>query len=551
MLFFENSAVKFTRRRNAMLPDRITAKYLAEMTKYLRLGDIIVSPFPLNLKDENEMRREFEKLFALGILPKQLPERWRQHLPEAQDRHIKYIYTKIAESYLTQKRAKGRDPSWFRKAPEKLRRVCSLKDIFLRIWPDSIPVLKPLKFAGIFRALFQEEGLFYKVDGRLRVHLHLLFRSQLANLTDPIKYAGSQKSDPLPYTHNRYDHTCWAYVILLLILYNVRKHLSRYQRRHGRVAVVVHDRQTPAGGDGTKAINPTAFDEELNVEELFRGWEWEILKKELGLSKKSIIDAVRGKGVLGVLLDIADKIAYVCRDSEEFLARYIPESLGRCAKGFAAIKAITDSHPDIGALWDSVTIINDQVVFEDAERLYNFLKLRALLFKYLYNNPGARSLEAIVANCIIRYMLTSGKVSKEKLIDMPDTHYFRLIEDFIGVRYAMGNPRNIGQFSYRVFGTLKEALQKESELMPEKKTITAIEVLSKANPATDFLVKTKTGEIKPFGEACPEKAREIRRIIGRREKVFLFIAKNVKIKTEALEILKKFRMKERRNFEKK
>lgn len=535
-----------------MLPDRITAKSLAEMTKYLRLGDIVISPFPPNLKDEEEMRREFERLFVLGILPKQLSREWQQYLPEIEDRHIRYIFTKIAESYLAQKRAKRRDPSWFRKAPDRLKRVCSLEDIFWNIEPDSNPILRPLKFAGIHRALFQEEGLFYKADGRFRVFLHLLFRAQLANLTDPIKYAGTLKSDPLPFTHNRYDHTCFVYLILCLMLYNLRKHLSRYKRKHGRVAVVVHDRQTPAGGDGTKAIDPTAFDEELNVEELFQEYEWEILKRELGLSKQLIINAVRGKGILGVLLDIADKIAYVCRDTEELLARYIPGSLGRGAKGFAAIKAITDLHPDIGTLWDSVTIINDQVVFEDAERLYNFLKLRALLFKYLYNNPGARSLEAIISNCVTKYMLVEKELTPEKLNTMTDVHYHRLIEDFIGIRYAMGNPRNIGQFGYRTFLTAEEALQKESELLPDGKTITAIEVLSgKTNPATDFLVKTESGKIKPFNKAYPKKAKEIRQIISRRKNVFLFFAKNVKIKPEALETLKKFRIEERRNYEKK
>jgi len=529
-------------------PERITAKCLAEMTNYLRLGDMVISSFPPDFSNLREMRELYEELFHLGILPKQLPKEDLQYLPQVEDRHVKYILKKIALTYLKQKRDKKRDPFWFGKAPKTLRRVCSLEDIFWNIEPNSDPaVLKPLKFAGIYRSFFQENGLFYKADGRFRVFLHLLFRAQLANLMDPIKYAGTQKSDPLPYTHNRYEHTCFVYLLLLLIMYNLRKHLTRYQRKHGRVAAVAHDRQIPAGGDGTKAIDPAAFDEEMNVEELFQGWEWEILKRELGLSKKLIIDAVRGKGVLGILLDIADKIAYVCRDTEEFLSRYIPGSLGRGAKGFAAIKNITDLYPDIGTLWDSVAIVDGQVIFEDAERLYRFLKLRALLFKYLYNNPGARSADIIVSNLVIRFLLASGKVSREKLNDMTDTDYHRLIEDFIGIRYATGSPRNIGQFGYRTFTTVEEALRKESELLSDEKTITSIEVLPiKNNPATDFLTKDESGIIKPFCKAYPEKAREIHRIFNRRKKVFLFSIEKVKIKPEALKILRNFR-EERRN----
>lgn len=525
--------------------ERITEKYLTEMTRCLRIGDVVISPVAFDYFDESIMRSIYDWIWKKDLLSLVGIEVEKVPPKNATRSHIRHILGKIREAYILEKIMFKKDPPWFKKAPRDLKLACANWEVDNPL-TDLTIYGKSLEFTGIRKFSIADEELAWEVDGRLGIFRRLIPRAQLANLTDPVyHFAEAARAYPLPFTHSRYEHTHLVYLFLCLIMFNNRCYLSRYQRKHGRVAALLHDFQTPAGGDGTKIIDPVAFDEELSLEEFLEGYDWEILRRRFGLSKRLIIDIVRGRGILGILLDIADKIAYISRDLSEYLDRYNPNGPSGYSESCSEIWVFADSHPKLCTLWDTVNLTNGKVFFEDAERLYNFSKMHALLSKNFYHNPASRPFEAIVSNPALKYLYVNGKIKREKIIAMPDFEYQWLIENFLGIPCVMGSPHALGKLHFETFASSEEARRREIELLAESGTLTVIEDLTgKIKPATYFNVLDKKGGIAPFSQIYPDKAEEISGIIKRDKPVCLYVARDTAIKPEVLENLRNFRKKE-------
>lgn len=570
-------------------PDWITADYLRQMTRCLRIGDIVYTPRPFfNPEDFFKFMDipPFVQTLAIasgniGDLvpktenPKNLIEELRNNkffkeafpsfLPQDETQVHLFNLVRILEQnyfnfcednnpfYLPRKK-RIKEPRWFHGLPRKVKgdlRAFAASQGFPN---DVLHVLFKVPFTGISYVVL-ENGLTEKLERT--TNLWRLFRIfQLAYLTDPVVSEAGLDAYARRFEHNALVHALDTEIISVLVAFNNRRALSPYQRKNLKVSGLEHDNAIPAGRDGTKAIDPVLFCEETNIAEILRGKKWDELRKSTRLSTKLIINTIRGQGVLGEILDIADKIAYLCRDLNAFLGRYCPGADMEWGKNYQEIfNFVYGKNPDVCAIWDLVIVEGENVFFSNPDRLGSFLEARALMNCNFYYNSRGRGVEITINNIVVSYLYSLGILTKKKLLEMDDFELDRLIEDFVGAPYMMGTASSIGDPFVEIFKTLDEALEREAHLIKEEKLLfTAVDdSASKIKTATDYLVQLPSREKVPFCEARPEKAREIAEIVRFEKPVSLHYFRNLKISNEAHRKLTKFRKQqfERRKCEKK
>jgi hypothetical protein len=103
---------------------------------------------------------------------------------------------------------------------------------------------------------------------------------QLGLLHAPIIGSGITSSISMLYRHDRYVHSLCVGFICNMIAENVG--LSQNLINHAVVAGLTHDTLTPAGGDTVKRIDPEAFDEDQNYNDLFSGIDFQNLLARYG-----------------------------------------------------------------------------------------------------------------------------------------------------------------------------------------------------------------------------------------------------------------------------
>jgi hypothetical protein len=130
---------------------------------------------------------------------------------------------------------------------------------------------------------------------------------QLAFLHDPVgkEDGGSLKGVSYQFPHTRYLHTIDVLAHYALIL-----HRLGIRSRTGIVAALTHDILTPAGGDTIKQIDPDLFDEDANYPLLLKDAGWPMFRDKYGIDENMLVETILNRGVLGQILDIADKSAF-------------------------------------------------------------------------------------------------------------------------------------------------------------------------------------------------------------------------------------------------
>jgi len=177
-----------------------------------------------------------------------------------------------------------------------------------------------------------------------------------------------------------------------------------------------------------------------------------------------------------------------------------------------------------------VKISDEEVVFTDPARLADFLLGRVYMCKNLYYNSHARSFETILANTVLRYMYRQGIVKWEDFYRNEDYYLDRIIEDFIGRRYAMNNAFAIGEPYAETFSSLEEAVKRKKQLLEEGIIFSVMEdARSKIKTATEYLV-LQNGKIMPFFEASPKEAAKIQQVAVIEKPFYLFYHLRCKIR---------------------
>lgn len=340
---------------------------------------------------------------------------------------------------------------------------------------------------------------------------------QLARLNDPDNAPeNSVRADN--FNHTRFAHSLDVCALASVIGYNAK--LNTAQITALQIGTATHDVLTPAGGDTTKIIDRMAFDEDLHYPSHLQSEKVRSFCDENEIDASLILDTVVGKGLLSDIRDFADKLAYTARDLDHFIAP--ADLLFKKTEMLPSRKPILDymaTLPNNGAgalnLWQDVKVIDGKMVVTDADKLYAFLKIRALMFRQLYTNPKARYNEALLYSSLMKYLYSESILTRRNMID-PDKGeaYDQNLEDLIREWFGVENTDiwyNNCEPSYEVFKTEKDAKEREKEILLSGNPFVQVEDVSRFfKPGTHFLVpNTNNDGYGTFAEIYPERHADI------------------------------------------
>lgn len=316
-----------------------------------------------------------------------------------------------------------------------------------------------------------------------------------------------------PFSHNRDNHTYVVAGTGVRIL--TRNCSSESDINKFVIASFLHDLATPALGDATKYIDVKNLHEEMFWREMLDDNSLQYINN-LKVSVDEIGSIIKNDGLLGEVLDIADRITYVCQDLRMNTPFYFFDK-PKSKKDVENILMYFDyCHPNIGNIYKDIKIENNEVYFSNPERLYQFLRLRIMLFEQVYMNPINQGRDFYVASKIKPFYTSNNNntelLTPNKLRNMND---LQLIA-FLAKKYN----QPVREFDDKVmrwhpqyfqkFKSLEDAKNKEIEL----KSIPSINIIGikecvGCSSSTKYKVKGEDGKIKPFFEYYPVKAEEL------------------------------------------
>lgn len=281
----------------------------------------------------------------------------------------------------------------------------------------------------------------------------------------------------------------------------------------GIVSALLHDIATPGAGDATKSLDPEVLHEEDYWWENLDEEAWKFIEST-GADFTMIDNIIHNRGVLGKILDIADRIGYVMLD----------------------LKQIGEDPilPDLGNIYKDVVYDRErnEVYFNDSERLKVFLGIRAKLFRDVYINPYSQSTDYIFARLLNPYYSRDeneeGRLLPEQLRVMSDED----LKKFLSAKYGaepwfMFHEKTGWLPHYIRCSTEEEAIIKAEEIKqdPENKLI-GIKRGYGFNSATDFRVKDPVdGSIISFKQYAPLFAKALDQAAEKTKGHFVVYAK--------------------------
>ena len=439
-------------------------------------------------------------------------------------------------------RETDKEPDWLGLLPlEAVRRLEKLW--LIGDGPDQYKIVPILPHTGVGYVVFSG-GLVEQIDEAFGWH-RLNGVAQLGLIHDPTVSKDGWRQYPQTFRHTRYLHSLDVHAIATLIGRMVD--LPDEQLLMLRVAAQSHDALTPAGGDSIKAIDSDAFDEDGHYPDLFKRPEWKKFRDGYGLSETELAKIILGQGLLGSILDVSDKLAYVGRDLEKFLyqnptGQSAWEDHGDVYDHITTI--LNDNHYPC-SVWECTCLVNGELVFTDSERLADFLCMRALMFKILYNNASARFYEAGFVEEVARDMYLRKVLTRKALIAMTDIELSLVIGKELSVKYFCNEVDLSGDEAPKVlqFETKLQAFDFERQLaVAEPGTMTHYEFIKSASTSCLQTFKVlHNGHVVPFRQACPAYAFDIASISGDRNphKVFVYdlsaLCKNAELSKRLLQ----------------
>ncbi len=381
---------------------------------------------------------------------------------------------------------------------------------------DPLAIMLNRPFTGISYAV-AEDGLIHNLEqvlglGRLGNVRQLGALHHPANTDISVDGVNPRKyyigSD---FHHTRACHVLDVMAVMTLMCKNVL--VTPSEMLHGRAAAFSHDGLTPAGGDTTKAIDMQAFDEDLHYPDLLKkSAGWPALRAKYGFSDELLHEIIMNRGLLGSLLDIADKVAYVAHDLWMYRAYgHHKPSAAPADIGFNHAYELSEANPLLCSVWDSVEREGNQVYFRDADRLRDFLMIRALQFSNVYFNPRSRFREHTLGSVFTRFLYETGQVTKEQLLEWGDEYLWQVVEEKTGGLSHCFRAMNDRRLNVARFATRQEAEEREVNLIARGNVVFVESVPRKLKTGGHFLVK-KNGRLIPFRDAYQAEHDEIQAV---------------------------------------
>ncbi|MFZ2188870.1 MAG: HD domain-containing protein [Candidatus Moraniibacteriota bacterium] len=240
-----------------------------------------------------------------------------------------------------------------------------------------------------------EDGIFSTLYHDPRFH-RLGGISQLGYLCSS-KPKNSSEETRIFYYLPQFPHTRWGHSLLTGILAELvlaRNGFSKTERDPFVLTAACHDIAMPAGGDSVIRVDPKNLSEENNfrlvMEKDGLAARW---AKQFGFDISKASNWVHNIGPHGKLLDAIDKIAYTAHDAC-YYALYTQG--GRVYQHCCQHRFVMD-------VWQDIRFDGKDVWFTCANRLFDFLLLRAYMHCDIYLNPRSRALDYVIYNQVRKH----------------------------------------------------------------------------------------------------------------------------------------------------
>lgn len=482
----------------------LTAESLLRADRPTPVGSMICLPRPPAFLDR-----------GMKYLPNACQHEWFRevavHVGLNGDRSPQVLLDGLVQHYGHIQVAHGREPGWIERIPPSVRHE----------------VRRRAAINGSQEQVIEHAGVRFCVPhGSMFAHAEQVFNlnrldriRQLSSLRVPISATVAQSGQkPLQnrFPHNRRSHSRGVAAIVTLICWNV----LREQIDPGTAAGVGHDTKTAAGGDMVHAIDRKAFNEDEHFAQLLVDPDFQAFLARWNLPGELIASTVAGKGLLGDILDWGDKSEYVSTDTRHYLEA-VKENLPLWyPDGFLEIERMISRHPNACRIWEAARIHEGQLVCEDLEGLAVFLRLRMLLFRWIYLNPTCLCWEHAIAEPFIRPMYESGFVTREQLWSHDDRWLSLEIDRFLDrtPRFRSGLLEDLDPYPFGIvfeqYPTMEAALIRARGFNDDpSKTV----VVDKITPATKtganrFRV-VKHGQVQTFAQAFPRETAELEALL--------------------------------------
>ncbi len=456
-------------------------------------GDLLLLP-----QEEARPYEEARALQVAGILP----------VGESLIYEQAWDVVGYQERYNTERfNARGVEPSWVHTLPMALQKK-------LRVWyastkEDVLAIVNELPHTGI-RYSVRDDQLCEKTCRAFGLW-RLQAIKQLGFLQSPWVMNMPNFRESLS-DSTRYLHSLDVMALATLIGTNAR--LSKSALNTLRLAALTHDMGTPAGGDSVKIVDLKALDEDANYEELIDTCDWASIQKEYRIDRTALLRAVRSNdGILGNILDVADKLAYVARDIKACMHHIEAGAAGEDQLGLRTLKKLIERHQYVCGVWDALRVRNDTLYCNDAARLIAFLKVRVLLFRELYYHPYSRFGEFLISRLLVKAMYQRGALTKAQLLKMDDSQLLRVMSEEYSYEGSFGNPISdtvsSGLSRCESFARRADAEAFIAKLQKEGNVFTLLEDTTRLIKTGAKMLVKKGQSILPIFEAYPGDAREL------------------------------------------
>ena len=112
----------------------------------------------------------------------------------------------------------------------------------------------------------------------------------------------------------------------------------------------------------------------------------EYIEKNFNVSLEELQSWIKNEGVVGKIIDIADRLAYTARDASAFGNGTLLSADSRVRYG-REVQKIIKKDPSLFDIIMEISVKDNQIVFENSERLKNIMTVRANMHNLVYLNP--------------------------------------------------------------------------------------------------------------------------------------------------------------------
>ncbi|HVU80355.1 MAG TPA: hypothetical protein VHD37_03265 [Candidatus Paceibacterota bacterium] len=419
--------------------------------------------------------------------------------------------------YADERERTGKEPAWVERMPISVRTylryqyVTTSWDTYVNV-PSLLPGLRKDRdrfdvqptMATALSYHIVANGLCQKTEQAFGL-MRLSRIKQLGFLNAPPYNSYTQMRQPLS-EGTRWLHSLDVYATATIIGHNMR--LPRGKLNTLGVLALTHDVRTPAGGDSVKMVDLAALDEDATYHLTLEKMDMSELERDFEVNREDLLEGIHNRGLLGEILDIADKLAYIARDISKCL-HHIEAGAQREQYGLITLLRLLHQFPYVCNVWDCVEASEDgHAYFTDAGRLVAFLKVRVLMFRELYFHPLSRFGEFFMSRLFVKMLYDKGVLTSDMLLKMDDGQLDAFLDEYFGER------RVLDQCSSEVarvksFATPGAAEAFVHELKSQGKRFVMTDDYRRAiKTGVHFLVATPEGP-KPLREADPGSAREL------------------------------------------